>query len=148
MPSEVQPDAIVSAARSMIGTPYGHQGRVPGRRLDCVGLLICVANQVGLEDNFSFNNYARFALNDECRRWLASKTNLVPGGLQDARAGDIALFRDQKWATHTAWLAAHRIERYRTMIHAFASARCVVEHRLDSYWLERLVGVYRHPRTA
>ena len=43
------PDAIVSAARALIGTPFVHQGRIPGRALDCAGLVVAVAQAVGVE---------------------------------------------------------------------------------------------------
>ena len=40
---------FIAAARSYLRTPYGHQGRMPGVLLDCVGVPICAARQVGLK---------------------------------------------------------------------------------------------------
>ncbi len=145
MPSDlVDRGEVVRLARAMIGTPYRHQGRVPGRALDCVGLLICVANAAGLEDAFDCTNYPKYPLNAEVGKSLAAKAALVPGGLGEARDADIALFTDQQWATHTGWLATQNGQR--SVIHAYALARCVVEHPLDSDWRRRVVAVYRHPR--
>lgn len=38
---------IVRVARSYLGTPFHHLGRQPGLALDCAGLLICVARELG-----------------------------------------------------------------------------------------------------
>jgi cell wall-associated NlpC family hydrolase len=39
---------MVLAARECLGTPFQHQGRVPGVGLDCVGVAIYAAREVGL----------------------------------------------------------------------------------------------------
>jgi len=40
---------IVDEARRHLGTPYAHQGRLPGP-LDCVGLIVGVAAGLGLSE--------------------------------------------------------------------------------------------------
>ena len=42
------PVDIVKAARTYIGTPFHHRERQPGIALDCVGLLVCVARELGI----------------------------------------------------------------------------------------------------
>jgi len=50
---------IVAAARRMLGTPYHHQARVPQVGLDCAGLLVCVARELGIvAPNFDTPTYA------------------------------------------------------------------------------------------
>lgn len=39
---------VVRLARSYVGTPFQHMGRQPGVGLDCAGLVICVARELGL----------------------------------------------------------------------------------------------------
>jgi hypothetical protein len=39
--------AFVAAARKLIGTPFVHQGRVPGVGLDCSGVLAKAADEIG-----------------------------------------------------------------------------------------------------
>lgn len=39
---------IVRVARSYIETPFGHAQRKPGLGLDCVGVPICLARELGL----------------------------------------------------------------------------------------------------
>jgi hypothetical protein len=143
MPSSAE---VIAAARALIGTPYGHQGRTV-KRLDCVGLLILVANQTGLEAGFDFTAYAKFPLQNDIRAWLTGKMG-PPLGAGLARDADIVLLADRQWVCHTAWLASHPVGGYRTMIHAYAPARMVVEHALDDVWAARVRGVWRHPRLA
>lgn len=41
-------------------TPYGHQGRMPGVLLDCIGPLICGARHFGLKpSDFDITGYSR-----------------------------------------------------------------------------------------
>lgn len=39
---------VVDAARSFEGTPFVHQGRLPGVGLDCGGVVICAYREAGL----------------------------------------------------------------------------------------------------
>jgi cell wall-associated NlpC family hydrolase len=39
---------FVVAARKYIGVPYAHQGRSRERGLDCIGLVVCVAQDLGV----------------------------------------------------------------------------------------------------
>jgi cell wall-associated NlpC family hydrolase len=39
---------VIAAAMGMIGTPFHHQGRVPGVGLDCAGVPISIAWALGL----------------------------------------------------------------------------------------------------
>lgn len=41
-------EAVVRAARDCLGTPFVHQGRIPGVGLDCVGLLAHAFGVAGL----------------------------------------------------------------------------------------------------
>lgn len=42
------PQEVIAAALAMLGTPFHHQGRVPGVGLDCAGVPVCIAWQLGL----------------------------------------------------------------------------------------------------
>ncbi|MFZ7338164.1 hypothetical protein ACLS0R_18210, partial [Comamonas jiangduensis] len=55
-----QAQDVVAAARRCIGTPYHHQARKPGIGLDCVGLVICVARQIGaVAPDWDVRGYSR-----------------------------------------------------------------------------------------
>ena len=52
--------AFLETIRSYLGTPWHHQGRMPGVGLDCPGPLICAAWALGLKPrSFDVNGYAR-----------------------------------------------------------------------------------------
>ena len=54
------PAHVVEAARSHLGTPWMHQGRLPGVALDCAGLVIVVARQLCLiPQDWDINGYER-----------------------------------------------------------------------------------------
>lgn len=53
---------VVAQARTWLEpmTPYVHQGRKKYVGVDCIGLPICVAKELGLvEENFDINGYTR-----------------------------------------------------------------------------------------
>ncbi len=39
---------LLATARSYIGTRFHHQGRLKGKGIDCLGLLVCVAQELSL----------------------------------------------------------------------------------------------------
>lgn len=50
----------LDALLGMEGTPYAHQGRLPGVGLDCIGPLICASKALGLKDpGFDISDYSR-----------------------------------------------------------------------------------------
>lgn len=51
-------EQIVASARSIIGTPYVHQGRVKGVGVDCVGTILIVAKELNLTQ-FEISGYGR-----------------------------------------------------------------------------------------
>jgi cell wall-associated NlpC family hydrolase len=40
--------AVIDEARAWIDTPFGHQGRILGHRIDCAGLIARVGADLGL----------------------------------------------------------------------------------------------------
>jgi cell wall-associated NlpC family hydrolase len=54
----VDPTEIVAAARSWLGTPWRHQGRLKGIAVDCGGLIIGVGRELRLLD-FGTRAYGR-----------------------------------------------------------------------------------------
>lgn len=48
-PPTVTPADIVHAVLGYVGTPYVHQGRMPGHGMDCVGPLVCACWDLGLK---------------------------------------------------------------------------------------------------
>ena len=116
--------AVVSAARSWIGTPYHHAADVKGAGVDCAMLLVRVYCDLGLVEPFDPRPYVR--------DWMLHREEeLYLGFLLDrariVRApdtGDVILFRFGRCFAHGGIVTkANPL----TIVHAFAQAGCVVE---------------------
>ena len=182
--SSVHPN-ICQQARTWLGTPFKHQGRVKGVGVDCLGLLIGVAQELDLRDAQGRKLAAFDALDyghvpDEKRLWrglaqslhfyspLAGESKSAKrdwvGGENNARQSpptktsndvltppqggsghvNIALFRIDGTARHLGIIVQD--SDYPTLIHAYAPARKVVEHRLDEEWERKIVACFEISR--
>lgn len=128
-------DAIVSAARALIGTPFRHQGRLPGIALDCAGVVIVVADQLGLPYADEYG-YARQPSSGRLEAALAIQPGLVRI-MGEPQAGDVLLMRFASEPQHLGICAGE------SLIHAWEAAGKVVEHRIDAVWKRRIVAIYR-----
>ncbi len=120
---------IVAQARTWKGTPYEHQGRTKGVRVDCVGLLIGVAHELGLS-SFDYLDYGQSPDGDMMTRLLSSHMRHL-NSWKDALPGDVLhiAFSAKRRPQHLAIVVAPG-----RIIHAYSSHKKVVEHRLDDDW--------------
>lgn len=142
---------IVNQARSWLGTKFHHQGRIKinGKNkggCDCIGLVVGVASELDLKsrDNgkclidFDRAGYAKMPdgklLKDELDR------HLIPVAVDEVQPGDLLLFKFEKEPQHVGIVSDYK---GLGIIHCYAQAREVVEHRLDEIWINRIVGAYR-----
>lgn len=137
---------IVAHARGWLGTPFHHQARLKGVGCDCLGLIVGVVNELGLKDAqgtplaaYDEVTYSREPDGAYLIEKLVGLLDEVP--VVDMQAGDLALFRVRDNPQHLAILTDY--ENTIGMIHCFAQARRVVEHRLDDGWKSRLLKVFR-----
>ena len=136
-------DDIISAARSEIGTPFRHQGRLSGKALDCAGLIIMVAKAIGAE-YIDFTGYSRHPSDGLLESALDAQSCLDRVALADMQAGDVLLMRFNTDPQHLAIFAGHSaIYQAEGIIHAWLQARKVCEHVLTDEWRSRIVRVYR-----
>lgn len=123
---------VAEAARAYLGCPWRHQGR---NRLgmDCAGLVVLACRDAGrpIKD---LKGYTRHPWRDGLVQALESNFTLVDGAHEP---GDILLFRITRYPQHIG------IATDRGMIHSHLGSPGVVEHGLDAYWKDRLVGAYR-----
>jgi cell wall-associated NlpC family hydrolase len=117
---------VVAAARALVGTPYQHQGRLPGVALDCAGVVICVARACGLiEADFDVTGYTPRpdgTLLAYCDRYL---TRIE----QDAAGpGDVIVTRFGGEAQHFGILSPY-LHGGQAVVHA-VTGRGVLETRL------------------
>jgi len=133
--------AVVQCARSYLLTPWHHQGRVKGPKggIDCAGLIICVAKELGIAD-VDFANYSAHAdgtLKFVCARYMQS----IPAN--HAQPGDVLVFAFEVEPHHLGIVAEY--DGQPTVIHSYAQARCVVENAIDPTWRPMIRGAYAMP---
>lgn len=145
---------IVTAARGWLGTRFAHQGRVKATAqhkggCDCLGLLVGVAKELGLRrregtalralSDYDRTDYGHIP--DGARLQFLLEEALVPVTVQEVEPGDILLFRFDGNPQHLAIVSDY--PQGLGIIHAYAEARKVIEHRLDEAWRGRIVRAYR-----
>ncbi|MFN8971556.1 MAG: NlpC/P60 family protein [Alphaproteobacteria bacterium] len=141
--------AVIACARSYVGVRFAHQGRARQTGVDCLGLLILVAEEVGL----SFDAQAPRALDRTDygaypdAEFLRERLDhfLKPSPIDQMREGDVLLLAIDGRAQHLALVTDYPVPGELGMIHAYAPARKVIEHRMDESWRKAIVGVYRLP---
>lgn len=133
---------IIDEARSWKGTPVHHQGRKKGAGVDCLGLIVGIARDLGLkvQDRTDYSKAGDIKkLEAEMRR------QLVEIDPREAKPGDILVFqpsaRDR--TPHVALITD------RGILHAYnAQGRSnqsgkVVEHVLNEKWRRRISSAFR-----
>jgi len=125
---------IVAAARSYIGCRYHHQGRNRAG-IDCAGLLVCVARDVGISTEGDQGGYSR----TPDGRSLKQALDAFGTPVDAFQPGDFLLMRFDAQPQHIAIVTDVGI------IHSYLSARRVVEHGLSDDWRARIVQAYAFP---
>lgn len=130
---------IVAYARTMLRTPYHHQGRLPGVGLDCIGLVeVCMRRfEIPHVDVTDYPEYPDgVSMLREFRKYLTevSGAPLQPGQVLCFAFPRPALVR------HCGIYTGNN-----AFIHTYRAVHKVVEHALDGAWRARLVNVFDFP---
>ena len=143
-----EPAAIITEARSWIGTRYRHQASLKGVGCDCLGLVRGVwRGCIGCEPEAPPPYAPDWAevggeetLLAAARRWLIE----IP--LERIGVGDVALFRMSPGCPvkHCAIVSEMNGAEPR-MIHAYWG-RAVVEGWMGAWWRRRLIAAFRWPK--
>lgn len=145
-------DDIVASARRWKGTRFQHQGRIKrnGRNkggCDCLGLLMGIAHELSLHSPRTGKMLIEY---DERSYPHQPDTQMLRAVLDEAlyaveldglMAGDIVLCSIDGQPQHLGVIG--NCAEGLTLIHAYAQARSVVEHRLDALWINRIVAGFR-----
>ena len=141
---------IVACARTYVDTPFVHQGRMKGKGIDCVGLVICVAAELGLQDKLGKvasiedlpQQYSHMPQGNLTHDTMGQ--HLHRKGMDAMKPGDVVTCRFRGATSHAAILGSN--EDGLTLIHAYSgeAERCV-EHPLDEVWKRRIAGVFEFP---
>jgi len=139
---------VVAAARAQLGAPWMHQARLPGIALDCAGLVVAVAEEVGIAA-LDQRGYGRRPSNGLLESALDGQPCLARISPAEMQPGDVLLMRVVRDPQHLAIFAGHNpVCESETIIHAEIGAGKVCEHRLDDSWRSRIVRVYRFLEAA
>lgn len=139
---------VVAKAREFNGTPFQHQGRIKGTALDCVGLPLCVAEELGIVDKNGVPLKSRDNLNysaqpqdqlvhQECQNRLIQKP------IEQMADGDVVTLRVPSIPCHVAIVTL--VDGVWHMIHAYTGNRKCAEHVMDDKWKKRIEGVFSFP---
>lgn len=140
----------LEAARGWLGTPYRHQASAKGAGADCLGLVRGVWREVVGEEPEATPPYSPdwAEVGGEETLLAAAGRWLTPIGLDEARPGDVVLFRMSAGVPvkHCAILSADGGPEPR-MIHAYWG-RAVVESWMGLWWERRLAAAFTWPETG
>lgn len=140
---------IIAAARAYAGVRFAHQGR-SAEGLDCLGLLIATADDAGLIFDgkpSSLFDVPQYGTRPDVGILKAKlDTHLLSIGRREVRPADIVLLKIDGSPQHLALLTDYPMAGELGMIHAYAPARKVVEHRYDGEWRKNTYAAYRLPQ--
>lgn len=134
-PRPVSAEALIAEARKWLGTPYKHQGR-GANGLDCVGLVIRVAEDLKLlPDTFS-RNYGRLP-----RPELIAQARQICTPIETPEPGCLVLIRwpKERVPAHAALCTGPNL------IHADRYHGSVVEHGYRKHWVTWTDSLWRIP---
>jgi cell wall-associated NlpC family hydrolase len=126
---------ITAAALSLVDTPFHTQGRLPGKGLDCLGVVVCVARTLAIphEDRAAYSLRPSGELMPELDRQFTR--------VKREEEGCVLLMSFDKSAPHhvAIMISENRI------VHAYSTAKkCVVQPYSDQ-WRSKVRAIYRFP---
>lgn len=134
---------IVAAARSMIGTPFLHQGRAPGIGLDCIGLVGMAAHACGVtgtDEWLADRKYHAYGLTPmPALLWEGCERFLDQIAAHAADVADVLVMRFRRDPQHFALISEMAPRR---IVHAYRSIGEVTEQGAD-IWGARVLRAYR-----
>ena len=136
---------VVALARAWVGTPYCHGASTWGAGADCLGLLRGIWRSLYGREPEAVPPYTPdwAETTREERLWSAARRHLDEIAPQEARPGDVLLFRMRAAgpAKHLGILAADAAGA-QTVVHAYSGVG-VVESPLGEAWRRRVAAAFR-----
>lgn len=130
---------IVKYVRTLVKTPYHHQGRLPHVGLDCIGLVTSTLTHFEIPF-VDVTDYPEFpdgvSMMREFRKYLTE----IP--LAQARTGSVVAF-----AFPTPELVRHCgvLTTPPAFVHTYRAVHKVVEHALNDQWRKRISAAFDFP---
>ncbi len=132
-------ESLVAEARKWKGVRWRHEGRNE-HGVDCVGLVVMVAKALD-RFNYDVKGYAREPFNLDMLKHF--KANMVQKPINDAKPGDVVIFRDNKFPFHVGVLGVKYGEL--SLIHAYAARKEVVEQLYLPEWSKLALACFEFP---
>ena len=147
MANKTNSKKIAHQARTWLGTPFHHQGRVKNVGSDCIGLILGVTQELGMTSTcgvpfmaFDVQGYSMEPNGKKLQFTLDKHLDCIP--FEEIAVGDVLLFNVVKEPQHVGIVTNHPTEGL-GLIHAYSPAGKVVEHGLTEKWKRRIIGAYR-----
>jgi hypothetical protein len=131
---------IVAQARTWEGVKYRNKGRDRVHGVDCIGLIIKVAHELGVSD-FDTVEYPDRPIPRDLVTGM--RGHLAPIPLDALGNGDVALFRGPQVPCHTGIVEVDEAGQ-KWVIHSFAPARKVLRSRLEGDLYDQLALAFRY----
>ena len=143
---------IIREARGFEGTPFVHQGRLPGVGLDCIGVIVCAAERAGL-DMVDHTAYSRQPNPRVLLDYIGRNFDEIPA--EDAEAGDVVLFywrssrRHGPLPQHAGLLTRRPASPTGLgLLHAYDDLGRVLEVDFEESWAARVCSAWRYRGAA
>jgi len=127
-------EQIIAEARSWLGTPFHHQGRLKGVGADCAGVVIGTANALNLT---SFDTVAYARQPDGAAMQAVLEAQMLKISVDEIQYGDVILFAFDRDPQHVGFYTDIGL------LHSYAQVKKCIEVSLDATWRARIRGVYR-----
>ncbi len=142
---EIQ-ELVAEAARGWLGTPFHHQGRKKHIGVDCLGLLVGVAEELSIKSRNGrllnlYDNRHYSHTPDGYALVNRLSALLYETSADEIIAGDVGVFAIDGSPQHLGIIGKY--DHGLSLIHAYAPARKVVEHALDDFWKMRMTAAFR-----
>lgn len=134
---------IVQVSRKWLGTPFHLHGRIKHEGCDCIGLILCVANELDLYSKLGVPiiQYDCFDYSIESGKLLYDFLECHLCKKEDFTIGDVLLFKINKVYFHCGIVADYRENQY-SLIHACIRRKKVIEHRILNYLKNNILSCY------
>lgn len=137
---------IVAYARTLVGTPFHHAGRLPGVGVDCAGVLVLAARQCALvSQSFDLPSYTQTpdgkTMLEWCNKFMGARVDRA-----SLRPGDACVMVIDRYPQHLGIVGNHKRGGL-SLIHASNTANPprVVETSLIFTPVQRFVAGYSFP---
>jgi len=154
MPTRAQ---FIAKGREFLRTPYRHEGRLKNIGIDCIGIPLCMCEELGISDKHGvpirggdYRGYPQQPTNNFVHEELQRRAIEKP--VSQMQPGDVLTICFPSIPCHVAIVT--ELRGHPAILHAYSlladSQRrglpgWVVEHVLDAKWRRRVAGVFTMP---